>query len=239
MPIHDWNKVPAGIFHAMYHRWISAISDFLNTGTLPTGYYALPEQQAGGLGPDVLTLQARGGGADVIGASDRVPSGTAILLRSPPQARFVAEAEVEAYRRKKNSIVVRHVSGDRVVAVLEILSPGNKAGVYALRQFVENACNLLEQRIHLLIVDPFPPGPRDPNGLHAAIWEEFQGQTFALPKDKPLTVAAYECDLATRAYIEPVAVGDLLPVMPLFLAPGAHVPLPLEDTYQTAFSTLP
>jgi hypothetical protein len=31
---------------------------------------------------------------------------------------------------------------------------------------------LLDHRIHMLIVDPFPPGPRDPNGVHAAIWQE-------------------------------------------------------------------
>ena len=32
MPMHDWTKVGAGIFHAFRHRWISAISDALNQG---------------------------------------------------------------------------------------------------------------------------------------------------------------------------------------------------------------
>src|SRR5947209_6192782 len=57
MPMHDWTRVEAGIFHAFHHRWISAISDVLNTGLLPGDYYALPEQQAAGFGPEVLTLQ--------------------------------------------------------------------------------------------------------------------------------------------------------------------------------------
>jgi hypothetical protein len=54
-----------------------------------------------------------------------------------------------------------------------------------------------------------------------------------------LTLVAYECGLTTRAYIEPVAVGDPLPDMPLFLEPEAFVPVPLEVTYQTAFHLLP
>jgi hypothetical protein len=55
MPVHDWTRVDAGIFHVFHHRWISAISDALNQGILPPDYYALPEQHAAGFGPDVLT----------------------------------------------------------------------------------------------------------------------------------------------------------------------------------------
>jgi len=237
MPIHDWTRVPAGIFHAFHHRWISAISDSLNAGVLPKDYYALPEQQAAGFGPDVLTLQSEDYERDEETGS---PSGgTATLVEARPKTRFTAETDAEFYRRKKSSIAVRHVSGDRVVALLEIVSPGNKSSDHAFRALVEKACEFLEHRIHLLIVDAFPPGPRDPNGIHAAIWEEYEDKPFALPKDKPLTLVAYECDLTTRAYIETVAVGDPLPNMPLFLEPNAHVPVPLEATYQTAFAALP
>jgi hypothetical protein len=54
-----------------------------------------------------------------------------------------------------------------------------------------------------------------------------------------LTLVAYECDLTTRAYIEPVAVGDVRPEMPLFLEPNGCVKVPLEATYQTAFAVMP
>jgi hypothetical protein len=60
MPIHDWTRVDAGIFHAFHHDWITEIARALNRGLLPASYYALPEQLAGGLGPDILTLR-RGG----------------------------------------------------------------------------------------------------------------------------------------------------------------------------------
>jgi len=237
MPMHDWTRVEAGIFHAFHHRWISAVSDALNAGVLPGDYYALPEQQAAGFGPDVLTLQTQS--ADQDDEPGVSPGGTATLVQTPPRTRFSAQTDAEFYRRKKSSIVVRHVSGDRVVAMLEIVSPGNKTGEHALRALVDKACQLLEHRVHLLLVDPLPPGLRDPNGIHAAIWQEVQDEPFVLPKGQPLTLVAYECALTTRAYIEAVAVGDPLPDMPLFLVPGGHVLVPLEATSQTAFAALP
>ncbi len=237
MPMHDWTRVEAGIFHAFHVNWIVALSEVLNTGVLPTDYYALPEQQAAGFGPDVLTLQTRPENDDTSGEGSSGGTATAVQVR--PKARFTAETDAEFYRRKKSSIAVRHVSGDRIVAMLEVVSPGNKGSRHALRAFVEKACELLEHRIHLLIIDPFPPGRRDPNGIHAAIWEEVEDKPFELPKDTPLTLVAYECDLTTRAYIEPIAVGAPLPDMPLFLAPNAHVVVPLEATYQTAFAAMP
>lgn len=238
MPIHDWTKVQPGIFHAFHHRWISALSDTLNGGKLPADYYALPEQVAAGFGPDVLTLQ--GPPPDEIPSADPVDAAaTATMLQTRPRARFTAETDSEFYRRKKSSIVVRHVSGDRIVAMIEIVSPGNKSTQHAFQAFMDKACELLEHRIHLLIADPFPPGPRDANGIHAAIWEQVQDDPFQLPADQPLTLVAYECDLTTRAYIETVAVGQALPDMPLFLEPNGCVMVPLEVTYETAFAVMP
>jgi hypothetical protein len=237
MPIHDWTRVPAGIFHAFHHDWITEISRVLNGGLLPDDYYALPEQQTAGFGPDVLTLQvpAADGGDETGGPS----GGAGTVVQTRPRTRFTAETDAEFYRRKKSSVVVRHISGDRIIAILEIVSPGNKAGEHAFRMSVDKACDLLEHRIHLLIVDPFPPTPPDPEGVHAAIWQEVEGEPFSLPEDKPLTLVAYECALTTRAYIEPVAVGDTLPDMPLFLEPDAYVQVPLEATYKSAFDGMP
>src|SRR5262249_28348683 len=120
MPMHDWTLVDDGIFHAFHHRWISAISDALNTGLLPRDYYALPEQIAAGLGPDVLALQEQRSAETESGGG-----GSATALDARPQTRFMVESEAEFYRRKKSCIAVRHISGDRVVAIVEIVSPGN------------------------------------------------------------------------------------------------------------------
>ena len=235
MPMHDWKLVHAGIFHAFHHRWISAISDALNAGLLPSDYYALPEQQAAGFGPDVLTLQGQGSPR----GDESVEEGTSVALLSRPRTRFTAESDAEFYRKKKSSVVVRHVSGDRIVSMVEIVSPGNKSSRHGFRAFLDKACELLEARVHLLIVDPFPPGPRDPHGVHAAIWEEVNDEPYQPPADKPLTLVAYECGLTTRAYIEPAAVGDVLPDMPLFLERDGYVAIPLELTHHTAFNVQP
>lgn len=237
MPIHDWTRVSAGIFHAFHHEWISEIGRALNRELLPADYYALAEQQVAGFGPDILTLQRPDSGPP---AEEKDPATrpTSLLL-APPRVRFTAETSTELVQRKKSTVVVRHVSGDRIVAVVEIVSPGNKSSQHAFQALLSKACELLEAKIHLLIADLFPPTRRDPEGIHAALWEALASEAFTPPAEKPLTLAAYESGETVKAFIEPVAVGDTLPEMPLFLEPGAHVLLPLEATYQAAFASVP
>jgi len=236
MPMHDWTRVEAVIFHAFHHGWISTLSDVLNTNLLGDEYYALPEQAAAGFGPDVFTLQDQRRDEDepeVGGVA------TATALQTRPHTRFMAETNTEFYRRKKSGIAVRHVSGDRIVAMVEIVSPGNKSSRNALREFVRKSAALLNQQIHLLILDLHPPGRRDPEGIHGAVWGFMTDRPYRIPADKPLTLAAYECDLSLRAYVVHAAVGDTLTDMPLFLRPGGHVDTPLEATYQSAFAAVP
>jgi hypothetical protein len=76
-------------------------------------------------------------------------------------------------------------------------------------------------------------------GIHGAIWDYITGNAYCAPPDKPLTVVAYEYDLAFRAYVEPLAVRDPLPDVPLFLRPGRWVKIPLETTYQTTWRAFP
>src|SRR5207244_1284913 len=129
MAVHDWTRVVAGIFHDFHHSWIEEIKRALNRGLLPPEYYALAEQIAGGLGPDVLALEASGpngksGGR--AGQGSTSPSSVALLC-TPPQVRFTAAAEPEQYARRRKRIVIRHSSDDHVVAMIELVSPGNKA----------------------------------------------------------------------------------------------------------------
>ncbi len=239
MPIHDWTRVAAGIFHDFHHEWITEIKRALNAGLSPEEYYALSDQFASGFGPNVLTLQGSGDNGESK-KSPPIPSngGTGVLL-APPKVELTGETEMEFYRRKPKVITVRHVSGDRVVAMVEIVSPNNKASRNPFLSFVEKAAELLNHRIHLLIIDLFPPTPRDPQGIHAAIWEDLTAEEYTLPRDKPLTLASYETALTIRAYVEHLAVGDTLTDRPLFLEPEAHIEVPLERTYQIAFADVP
>lgn len=237
MPVHDWTRVNAGIFHDFHHAWIEELKRALNRGLLPRSYYALAEQYAGGFGPDVLTLQHL---APDAADDDEGPGGAGRLaLAPPPQVRFTATTEMAHYVARQNSVVIRHATGDRVVALVEVVSPGNKSSRHSLQSFVEKAASALFEGYHLLILDLNPPGPRDRQGIHGAIWEEIEDDSYRAPADKPLTLAAYASGLVKRAFVEAIAVGDRLPDMPLFLTPEACVHVPLEATYQAAWSGVP
>jgi uncharacterized protein DUF4058 len=233
MPIHDWTRVDAGLFHNFHQRWISALCDAFNTGGLPSDYFALSEQSIRGPIPDVLTLQLSSAGD-----KPDSPSPGMAVATAPPRTRHVSRNEVDTYARRADRITVRHRHG-HVVAVVEIVSPGNKASRNELRAFVEKTAELIRQNVHLLVIDLFPPSQRDPQGIHKAIWDEFVEEDFVLPAEKPLTLVAYDAGPPRVAYVEPVAVGDVLPTMPLFLKPEFYVTAPLEATYQAAWDVFP
>lgn len=229
MPLHDWTLVDAGIFHSFHHSWIEEIHRAV-LKRLPADYYCLAERQAAGFGPDVLTLKS----AD---AEEAPEGGTA--TRTRPRTSMFQETAAEFYLRKKKAVVIRHVRGDRIVAMIEIVSPGNKNSTAGLRAFVRQVRELLQQRVHLLIVDPFPLGKRDPQGLHAAILEDLQDDPLPLQPDKPMSVFAYECDETVRTYLEPLALGKAIPDMPVFLYPGMFIEVPLEAAYRSAWDAVP
>src|SRR5262245_48129604 len=115
MPIHDWSRVSAGIFHDFHCSWLVEIKGALNDGLLPAGYYALAEQIAGSLGPDVLTLQTLGTVPEAAPAG--TDGSTAGLAVAPPKVRFTAKAGLDPYALKQRALVIRHSSDDRVIAL--------------------------------------------------------------------------------------------------------------------------
>lgn len=234
MPMHNWTKVPPGTYHNFHYRWIAAIMDQLNAGLLPPGCFAMAEQVIGGPEPDVVALK----GFEV---SDQSIAQSTLVLAVPaskPSTSLVMKAEIERYSLKANRIVVRHSSGE-VLAIIELISPGNKSSISAIRSMVDKLVDLFYDGINLLVVDPFPPGPRDPNGIHALIWEQVNDEPFLLPPDRPLTCASYQASPTKTAWIEPISVGMELPVMPLFLKGQAYINLPLESSYQETWGSLP
>jgi len=239
MSIHDWTRVDVGIFHHFHQQWIVAITNILNQRLLPGEYYALTEQPEGGYEPDVLALKLGGNAErDDAGPVPSAQKGGGLLV-AEPHVRIRAETDLEYYRRKQNVVAVRHASDDELVAIVEVVSKGNKSGRGAFEDFVRKAAGYLSRKIHLLILDLQPPTPRDPQGIHGAIWDEIAGEEYARPLDKPLTLAAYDAGSAIRAFVEPIAVGDTPIDMPLFLEPGRYVEVPVEETYRIAVEFVP
>jgi hypothetical protein len=126
-----------------------------------------------------------------------------------------------------------------LIAVIEILSRGNKDNTNGLQSFVRKAGKLLRGGVHLFVVDLFPPSSRDPHGIHKLIWDQFNDEPFDLPSDKPFTVAAYSAGTEKVADVENVGLGDPLPEMPIFLTPDRYVPCPLEASYQVTWGVFP
>ncbi len=234
MPIHDWTRVYAGLFHDFHQSWSIRIKDALNAGLLPAGLTALVEQKSGPRESDVLAVDLLGADRDAFAPV----GGTATM--PPPVTRIVRKSSKEFYADKANRILVRHALG-QTVAVIEIVSPGNKDSNRAFREFLNKSVGFIRSGIHLLVVDLFPPTRRDPLGVHRAIWDEFEDEDieFAFPSGKNLILAAYDAGREKTAYVEPVAVGDALPPMPLYLAEEFYIWVPLESTYLETWSVFP
>lgn len=146
--------------------------------------------------------------------------------------------------KRHKRLAIRDLSNERIVTVIDIVSPGNKAGDTEFRRFVGKAVRAIRADVNVLILDPWPPTPRDPNGIHGAIWPKLGGKPYTAPSDRPLTFAAYEvadedAGLGPRCYVEPSVAGEPLPEMPLFLSRDHYVNVPLEPCYQTAFRNVP
>jgi hypothetical protein len=223
-------------YHDFHQTWTIAICDALHSGRLPLGYSALVERHGGTTVPNLLAPRQT-----VERKSRGKPTG-GILTATPPQTRHVAHAKA-ALAARGNRVVIRHRLGE-VVCIIEIVSPGHKSGQSALRSFVEKTVEFLRQGINVLVVDLLPPTTRDPQGIHKAIWDEIDEESFELPPDKQLTLAAYVAcnlyaDLETTAYVEPVGVGDVQPDMPAYLDADSYVLVPLETTYQATWASCP
>jgi hypothetical protein len=236
MPVHNWTRVSAGTFHDFHYSWVLEIKRALKRGLLPKGYYVMAEQVSGDLGaPDVLTLQATGTTPE----SDQPLAGTATLTETPPAVHTRTTIPRDPYARRQRSVVVRHTSDDRIVAMIEVLSPGNKSSRHALRSLLDKAVAALDSGIHLLLVDVHPPGPRDPNGIHGAILNEIGTEEYVLGRERPLTVVAYMGGAVVEAFVAHFAVGEPIPQMPLFLTREYYVPVPLEAAYLAAWEDVP
>ena len=96
---------------------------------------------------------------------------------TPPKVRIRMQPESRRYAAKAKAVVIRHVSRHQVVAMVEIVSPGNKNNQNGLNAFVRKAQDALAAGINLLLVDLFPPSPRDPRGIHGAVWGKIAART--------------------------------------------------------------
>lgn len=238
--VHDWSKLFDGAFHHFHTTWIGELTKSLNNGLLPPGYYAAAEQVVGGPSPDVVTLDAWQPDGDEDG--DRFPdsfAGGVALADSPPAVQYRIQLERDAFVTKANRIAIRHLTNDRLVAVIEIVSAGNKSSVSALEALSRKVRTLMSEHVHLLIIDLIRSGKNCPDGLPTYLSFSNFNATPNITEDKPFTLTAVRSGETYEAFVETIGVGDTLTDMPLFLNDSQYIPLPLEKTYESAWQGVP
>src|SRR5688572_61385 len=106
MPVHDWTRVDAGLFHHFHQSWTTVLCNALNAGALPGDYFALVEQHPRGPIADVLTLplmpRAEGPGNGAVALS---------VATAAPRTRLVRRKDADPYLAKANRVTVRHRHG--------------------------------------------------------------------------------------------------------------------------------
>ena len=169
MPVHYWTcrarTVPDAATRAGPSRSLGRPQ---RSGLLPKGDHRRASSSGlGGPQPDVIAVETGRGRQD----TGPTAAATALADRAQDPAGEVGPGRGPPSARKANRIAVRHPLG-AVVAVIEIVSPGNKGSRTAVRAFVDKAIEFLSAGVHLLVIDLFPPTTRDPHGLNNAIADE-------------------------------------------------------------------
>jgi hypothetical protein len=154
-----------------------------------------------------------------LGASAEIDVGTLNL-------RALTAYEVRVFDRER---------GSRLVAVVELVSPANKDRPEHRRAFVAQCAALLQEQVAVAIVDVVTA--RHFN-LYGELLELIGETDPALTPEAPALYAAVcrgtKKDNAwlLETWTYPVAVGQPLPTLPLWLADNLAVPLELEASYE-------
>ncbi len=211
---HPWRS-----FHA---AWAAAMARLLNQGVLPPGYYAVPMlDRDGPIEIDVATLHGRAG-----------PAGGAAgpLTWAPPAPGLALAVELPA----DDAVEVQVFADDgdpRLMAAVELASPRNKDRPQARQAFAVKCVGYLQQGSSVVVVDTVTTRRAD---LHAAILS-LLGVDAAMPSG--LSAVAYRAtgheEEAQQLLLwpAPLALGQPLPTLPLWIASDFSVPLDLEASY--------
>lgn len=236
MPLRDHFHPPLDDitwWEGLHGGWPMVIVQSL-AGRLPPGFVAIPKVHRGSVVEvDVAAFGPRG---------QEIPSAGGVATAwAPARPTLTTEVDfsdadeyaVEVYDRRK---------ARRLVAAVELVSPSNKDRPSTRRAFVTKCAAYLQARVSVVIIDlvtsrhfnlyrdlldvigrPAPEG--EASAVYAAVCR-------LVPADGPGGRDRLE------AWDHPLAVGDRLPTLPLWLTDDFAVPLHLEDSYEETCRTL-
>ncbi|MBI4603352.1 MAG: DUF4058 family protein [Planctomycetes bacterium] len=221
MPLHHWPN-PRVAWKSFHSFWITKIAEHLNQ-VLPPGFQARPTELLVGIEPDALIL-------DQAGKPEVRPTKSEPALKAATLSAVLdPPAELPLVG------IYSHHDETRLVAAVELASPGNKDRAESLRAFIEKALFLLYEGVHLLVIDVIrqPRVPLRKEMLKRLNKEDAIGEErawissyCAIPGEDPRP------RIEVREWAYDVGVGEALPVVPLFLrADQLWVMVDLEASY--------
>ncbi len=235
MPLLDHFHAPlSGERHweAFHAAWAAGIMRTLNRNLLPRRYFAEAQVHVGGrVEIDVATFERES--TDAPEPSNGNPGGVAVETWAPPVTSLVMPA---VFPDEFEIRVFLTGGGLNLVAAIELISPANKDRPETRRAFAAKCASYLQQGIGLVIVDIVTE--RQANLHNELIGLLEQPDRFALAAETFLYAVAYRPRrLQTGDQVEiwpyPLAVGQLLPIVPLALRGAMTLPVDLETTYST------
>lgn len=240
MPLFDHFHRPLSETHqwvAFHSRWATAIADDLNR-RLPRRFLAeAPFTLGSSAAVDVAETDdspGMNGAASPHHASGGVAVAVEPITYTPPPATVVMPANFP----EEVLVEIRDLDhARRVLAVVELVSPGNKDDDRAKEQFAGKCLSYLSKGLGLVVIDIVTE--RLANLHNALVRLGAQDDRFLMPDDPPIYACAYrpvhrKKNDAVDMWLRSLGVGLPLPELPLALKGYGCVRLDLEATYAEA-----
>jgi hypothetical protein len=202
-------------WHSFHNSWATYLSSQLNA-LLPAGYFAEVNVQFG-VEIDVAALQEPGAASAASG-----------WVAPPPQSSHPIElsgvvVEVGIFSRS---------GGPQLAGAVELVSPANKDRPAHREAFVSKCVTYLQAGVGLVVVDVVTERPAD---LHRELLVRLgAGDPGPGPALSGSAFRPVERDGVGMLDVwrELIAVGQVLPTLPLWLRGGLCLPVELETAYE-------
>jgi hypothetical protein len=232
MPLRDHFRPPVSkrsSWEGFHGGWPMRIVEKLSP-RLPAGFVAEPRVHLGSYYEiDVSAYEQQEDAETTFGLRRETNSGVATAPQAPPAPTLVLDAEFpEQYAYE---VLIYDVERERrLVAAVEIVSPANKDRPESRHLFVARCFNLLRKNVCLSIIDLVTVRKFN---LYVDLLELLNRRDPAFSKAPPAYAATCRkrengAQTKLETYAVPLAVGQPLPTLPVWLPQTQTVTLDLE-----------
>jgi hypothetical protein len=202
-------------WHSFHNSWATYLSSHLNA-LLPAEYFAEANVQ---FGVEI----------DVAAFEEQVAASTANAWMPPPPAA--------SHPFEMSGVVVEvgifsRSGGPQLAGAIELVSPANKDRPLHREAFLSKCVTYLQAGVGLVLVDVVTERPVDFHRdllIRLGLGDPGPGSVLSGSAFRPVERDGVK---VLDVWREPIAVGQLLPTLPLWLRGGLCLPVDLEATYE-------